>query len=106
MIDRLAFDAPAGTETDGLGGTKPLWAEQFQQRVTIIYLRGGEAVEGARLAGRPVYKIKMRQSSGARLITTDWLARDVRRGNVYNITEVDAITDRLWVYLVVEGRTA
>lgn len=103
MIDLVAFDRPTQV-ADEFGGRKPGWSEQFCQRATIIYQRGDESVQAARLAGRPIYKVKIRQSANARQVTTDWQARDVRRGIAYNITEVDSITDRQWVYLVVEGR--
>ena len=105
MIDQLAFDAPTN-EDDGYGGTKVGWEEQFKRRCTIIYQSGGEAVQAARLSGRPVFKVKMRQNEDARRITTDWQVRDVRRGDDYNITEVDAITSRQWIWLVVEGRVS
>lgn len=72
-------------------------AEIFQAHATIIYQRGDESVQAARLAGRVIYKVRIRQSADARRVTTDWRARDVRRGTEYNITEVDAITDRKWV---------
>lgn len=113
LIDRLAFDEPTEI-ADPFGGSEVGWNERFKQRATIIYQRGDEAVQAARLAGRPIYKVKMRQSSDARRITIDWRARDIRRGDTsgtfpgtpYNITGVDAVTDRQWIYLTIEGRTA
>lgn len=105
MIDQFAFDEPT-TTPDGYGGSEPGWAEQFKRRCTVIYQSGGEAVQAARLSGRPVYKVKLRQNADARRITTDWQARDVRRGDVYNITEVDNVTSRQWIWLVVEGRVS
>lgn len=114
LTSRLAFDSPTGTD-DGFGGTTEGWSEEFQRSAKMIYQSGDEAVKAARLAGRSIYKIKLRNDSGTRQISTDWRARDVRRGlpsgvpgdtlpgNRWNIVEVDAITDRAWIYIVVEG---
>lgn len=114
LTSRLAFDSPSGAD-DGFGGTTVGWAEEFQRSAKIIYQSGNEAVQAARLAGRSIYKVKLRNDSGTRQITTSWRARDVRHGLPsgvtgdtlpgarYNITEVDALTDRAWVWLVIEG---
>ncbi|MHA7852201.1 head-tail adaptor protein [Roseovarius sp.] len=102
LSERFAFDAPTSTP-DGFGGIETGWEEQFTRSCEVIYQRGSEAIEAARLTGRSIYKIKLRSDSGTRTITTDWRARDARRGTEYNVREVDAITDRAWVYLVVES---
>lgn len=102
LRDRVAFDPPAG-ETDVLGGKSEAWGEGQPTAAQLIYQKGSEAVEAARLAGRQVFKVRVRSMSKTRAVTTDYRMRDVRRGNVYNIIEVDPITDRRWVYIVVEG---
>lgn len=114
LTSRLAFDSQAGVD-DGLGGKTVAWSEQFQRSAKIIYQSGNEAVQAARLAGRSIYKVKLRNDSGTRQISTNWRARDVRHGLPsgvsgdvlpgarYNIKEVDALTDRTWVWLVIEG---
>jgi head-tail adaptor len=114
LTSRLAFDSPTGTD-DGFGGKTMGWAEEFQRSAKMIYQSGSEAVQAARLAGRSIYKIKLRNDSGTRRISTDWRARDVRRGlpdgvgadvlpgNRWNVVEVDTITDPIWIYIVVEG---
>ena len=48
----------------------------------------------------------MRQCAQAREISADWRMRDLRRGAEYNVREVDAITDRAWIFLVVESGVA
>ena len=58
------------------------------------------------MQGRAIYKVKVRSSTKSRSITTDYRMRDVRRGTEYQIREVDPITDRAWVYLVVESGVA
>lgn len=114
LSSRLAFDSPTGVD-DGLGGKTISWSEELQRSAKIIYQSGTEAVQAARLAGRSIYKVKLRNDSGTQQITTDWRARDLRHGLPsgvpgdtlpgarYNITEVDALTDRAWVWLVIEG---
>jgi head-tail adaptor len=105
LKERFVFDSPT-TAPDGFGGQEVGWTEEFTRAAEVIYQRGSEAIEAARLTGRSIYKIKLRGDSGTRTITTDWRARDARRGTQYNIREVDAVTDRAWVYLVVESGTA
>ena len=115
MRDRVAFDAPISSP-DGRGGVETAWEEQFERFVEVIYQRGSEGIEGARLSGRSSYKIRLRQSASARQITTDWRLRDLKRtmpdGNggtkpvEYNLREVDAITDRQYIWLVAESGVA
>lgn len=105
LAERFAFDEPMISESAG-GVTRPQWAERHNCRAQVIYARGSETIEAARLEGRPIYKLRIRQCQAAKPITTDWRARDVRRGTEYSIREVDAITDREWVYLVIEGGKA
>lgn len=105
MVDKLAFDKPT-ENPDGFGGVEVGWTEQFIRRAQLIYHRGGEATEAARLKGTAIYKVKLRRDSQTATITTDWRARDARRGTEYNIREADSITDRAWVYLVIEGGVA
>lgn len=114
LTSKLAFDSPAGVD-DGLGGKTIAWSQQIQRSAKVIYQSGNEAVQAARLAGRSIYKVKLRNDSGTRQITTNWRARDVRHGLPsgvsgdplpgarYSIQEVDALTDRAWVWLVIEG---
>jgi len=99
---RVAFDAPNG-EADDFGGTSEAWDEQFRRAAEFIYQSGSEAVQAARLAGRSVFKIKVRSCAATRGISTDWRMRDVRRAAEYEIREVDPVSSRAWVYLVVEG---
>lgn len=118
MRERVAFDRPINVP-DGYGGTETGWSsspESLERPAEFIYSRGSEAVEAARLAGSSIYKIRIRSSAAAREITADWRMRDLRRetfdeeGNpragVYNIREVDSITDRQWIFIVVESGVA
>jgi hypothetical protein len=49
---------------------------------------GGETVLAARLTGRGIVNITVRQSTNTRMVTTDWKAKDERSGEVYNIRSV------------------
>lgn len=105
LQELVAFDAPA-ISPDGSGGVEQGWTELFQARAEFIYSRGSEAVDAARLQGRAIYKVKLRSSTQARGLTTDYRMRDVRRNTAYQIREADAITYRAWVYLIVESGVA
>lgn len=102
LTERVAFDEPTGG-TDAFGGTIEAWTEHHVCAAQWVYGRGDESVQAAREAGRKAYKIKVRSCAATRALTTDYRMRDVRRSTVWNIVEVDAITDRAWIYIVVEG---
>lgn len=105
LNEAVAFDRPAGTPGSG-GVVSTVWSERWSSRAQFIYSRGSEVVEAARLEGRPIYKVRVRSCSAAREITTSWRMRDTRRGTEYSIREVDSVSDRQWVFLVVEGGKA
>lgn len=102
LAERVAFDAPVQSD-DGSGGIEVGWSEVYACRAEFIYSRGSEAVDQARLQGRAFYKVRIRSGAAAKGITTDHRMRDVRRSVTYNIREVDAISDRAWVYIVAES---
>lgn len=102
LHESVAFDEPTGT-TDAFGGTTEAWTERHACRAQWVYAKGDEAVQAAREAGRKAYKIRIRSCTAARSITEGYRMRDVRRSEVWNIREIDAIADRAWVYLTVEG---
>jgi head-tail adaptor len=100
---RVAFDARTAVD-DGSGNeVSGPFTERFKRLAAFVYAGGGEAVMAARLEGRGVLKVRVRSCSLTRGISSDWRMRDVRRGTPFNIREVDAVTDRDWVYLVVES---
>lgn len=105
LNESVAFDEPVQTAGQG-GVVTTVWTERWTCRAQFIYSRGSEVVEAARLEGRPIYKVRVRSCNAARAITTNWRMRDARRGTVYNIREVDGITDRQWCFIVVEGSKA
>lgn len=105
LHEAVAFDAPANT-SDGYGGHETGWAEVHLSRARFIYAKGSEAVEAARLQGKSTYKVVIPQCAAARALTTDHRMRDVRRGTEYQVREIDSISDRRWVYIVVESGVA
>lgn len=102
---RVAFDMRASAN-DGKGNTVGAWQEQFTRLSAFVYAGGGEAVMASRLEGRGVVKVRLRSDSQTRTIGQDWRMRDAHRGTPYAIREVDAVTDRRWVWLVVERGVA
>lgn len=105
LRDRVIFDRPVVQPT-GDGGTETGWSgtpESHECNAEFIYQRGSESVEAARLEGRAIYKIRIRSTGKSRQITTDWRMRHVRKKQIYDIREFDDVTDRRWIYLVVEA---
>ncbi|MBR9764141.1 MAG: head-tail adaptor protein [Rhodobacteraceae bacterium] len=101
LREAVAFDRPTRLNRPG-GVTEMGWEPVYDCRAEFIYQRGSEAVEAARLQGRGIYKVKIRQSLSAREITTDWRMRDTRRELTFDLVEVDPITDPRWIYIVAE----
>lgn len=83
----LAFDQLLETD-DGYGGQATGWDELFQARGEILWLRGSESVQAARLQGRqPVVATIPRNAQSAQL-TPEHRMRDLREGTIYNIRSV------------------
>lgn len=90
LRERVAFEARVTENPDSpidYGNTESTWAEQFERRAQYIHLRGGEAVQAARLEGRHIQVIRIRSDSATRIITTDWRAVDQKTGDVFNIRD-------------------
>lgn len=105
LNEAIALDSPT-SNPDGSGGQEQGWTEQFTDRAGFVYQKGDEASQAGKKTGSAVFKIKMRQSNNSRSITTDWRLRDTRRSVAYNITEIDTVTDRHWVWLKAERGVA
>ncbi|MPR62758.1 head-tail adaptor protein [Ochrobactrum intermedium] len=92
---------------DGMGNTVGQeWVEQFQTRGEYIHLRGSEAVMAARLQGKHTQVIRVRNSSSTRLISTDWMLRDVRTGKSFNIRDIELEVNRQFIALTCESGVA
>ena len=104
LTERAAFDAPTQVP-DGYGGQKSGWSEAYACRAHFRYLRGGEAVQAARLEGRQPVVVTIRDSAAARGITPEFRMRDTLRGDVYNVRTV--VPDgRHWIELTCEKGVA
>jgi head-tail adaptor len=68
---------------------------------------GGENVTAARLAGQQPWLIVVRQSAETRQVTTDWRARDVRAGTLFNIRSIaDPDAGRTWFEILCQSGVA
>lgn len=105
MQASLAFDEPVQIP-DGSGGTNASWAERYACRAKIRYLRGGETVQAARLAGRQPVVVSIRRCAAAEAITPAWRMRDARSGTIYNIRTVVPSDDRRWLEVTAESGVA
>lgn len=105
LSESVAFDVETATP-DGAGGSAVTWEQVFVSRAEFRYQRGNEAVQAGGLTGTAQFKVRIPSHSAARAVTPEHRMRDVRRGVAYNIREVDAITDRANVWLVVENGVA
>lgn len=95
-----------GATSDGAGGTTTAFADQFTVWAGYTNPRSGESVMAGRLAGKPTKVVRIRCSSQARQVTTDWRLRDHRTGELFNIREVTETEDRAFVDLLCEGGVA
>lgn len=105
LRERIAFDKRS-TSSNGAGGTTTAFSEQFVVWAGYTHLRGGETVMAARLDGRHPVVVRVRASTQARLVTTDWQARDKRTGVAYNIRDVTPTTDRAFIDFLCESGVA
>lgn len=105
LFQSVAFDSPV-VSPDGFGGRNDGWAEQLQARAHFRFLRGGEAVQAARLAGRQPVVVTIRSSAAARAITPAWRMRDLNAGEVYNIRAIVPTDDRRFLELTCESGVA
>lgn len=105
MRERVAFDVPVHTP-DGSGGQTRTWSEIETCGAEFRYERGREAVQSGGQTGTATFKVKIRSSQITRSIGTQHRMRDVRRSMVFNIREVDAISDLIYVWLVCEKGVA
>lgn len=118
LYHRVAFDAPDAV-ADGHGGIETGWnvAGAVEARAHFRFLRGGETVQAARLAGKQPVVVTIRNSTAARAITTGWRMRDLSIGALTTEGEWDGPSfnvrsgpvpsdDRRWLEFTVEGGVA
>ncbi|MBR0855663.1 phage head closure protein [Bradyrhizobium liaoningense] len=90
---RMAFDRREDVD-DGYGNVQADFVEQFVVWAGVEARFGGEMVTAARLAGQQPLTITVRRNAQTARITTEWRARDVRSGEVYNIRSIADPSDR------------
>ncbi|WP_347311369.1 head-tail adaptor protein [Defluviimonas sp. SAOS-178_SWC] len=105
LIEAIAFDAPTSTD-NGQGGTILGWVERLCVRAEFRFLRGGETVLQARLAGQQTIVAKIRASAASREITPEWRMRDIRTSVVYNIRSIVPTDDRHYLELTCQSGVA
>lgn len=98
-----SFDAPVAS-ANGQGGTINAWAEQFTVWAGMLFLRGGETVQAARLAGRQPVVVTVRQSSQTANIKLDWRMRVA--GVQYNVRSIVPSDDRAFYEITAESGVA
>lgn len=103
LSDQVYFDMPSD-EADEYGGTISGWVEQFSCPAKITHLRGGEAVQAARLEGRQPVLMHVRRNQMTAGITTTWRAR--WGGMPFNIRDVEFPSGRKWVVVFAESGVA
>jgi SPP1 family predicted phage head-tail adaptor len=106
---RVVFEAPMKVD-DGHGGKVQGWTpenEALKLWAKFRYLRGGETVQAARLAGRQPVVVTVRASARSKAIQTSWRMRDLRSGEVYNVRTAPVPTDdRQYLEITAEGGVA
>ncbi|MFQ6553399.1 head-tail adaptor protein [Aestuariibius insulae] len=105
LTTQVAFDAEV-LVPDGYGGQDRSWNEAFRARAQIRYQSGREAVEAGGLTGTASFKVRIRRQDAVDALTTDYRMRDLNEDLVFNIREIDRVTDRKFVWLVVENGVA
>jgi hypothetical protein len=105
LKERVAFDQRADVD-DGFGNTQGGWVEQFTCAAEFRHQGGTEAAQAARLQGRNVFGVYVRSTVATRSVDSTWQLRDTRRDTDYAIRMVDALSDRAWVYMMVESGVA
>lgn len=114
LRDRVGFYKRVEEPADELGNTQrdfpsaPIFPPV---RAQIRPKLGGEGVLAARLSGTNPVNITVRQSSDTKQITTDWMVKDERTLEVYNIRSIidpsQATSDRgHWLEMLCEKGVA
>lgn len=105
LRERVSFSREGGAP-DGFGGENPAWITEHSCRAEFRYQSGTEAHRRGQLTGTAVFKVRIRACTVARGITSEWRMRDERAQVDYNIREVDLVSDRHHVWLIVESGVA
>ncbi|HYD66172.1 head-tail adaptor protein [Azospirillum sp.] len=106
LRERVAFEKRS-VVSDGFGNVRGEFEQQFVCAAAIVAKFGGEAVTAARLSGQQPVVITVRQVGATAEITTDWRARDVRTGVIYNIRSIaDPDAGGQWLEMLCQSGVA
>lgn len=110
LFEEVAFDAPTQTP-DGSGGTDAGWTAvgtgSYVCAANYRFLRGGEAVQAARLVGKQPVIVAIWYCDEGLAITAAWRIRDLRTGKIYNIrTDPVPTPDRAFLEILCESGVA
>lgn len=112
LTERFAFEArPEGNDGRG-NAVVGDFSAVFEMRAQVFAETGrGEAVMAARLSGRPLITVRVRQCRATKAVTTDWRLRDVRTSAIYNVRDIADPFRHLpergkWLDLLCEGGVA
>ncbi len=89
LRSRVAFYQRVAAD-DGYGNTQGGFAAdpEFTVAANLRPKLGGEAVLAGRLTGKNTVNITVRRSIATVLVTTDWIAKDARSGEIFNIRSI------------------
>lgn len=106
MNRRVSFDRSERVR-DGYGGggvswtpmAGPVWAE-------FRYERGRESEQAGAQTGTAMFKVRIRRTRETKAIDASSRMTDLEDDLGFNVREVDAVTDRGFIWLVVESGVA
>lgn len=103
LRERLTFQSPS-PQDDGMGNYVEGWTTEFTCWARLQPRVGGETVLAARLQGRAVYLITVREFSDTRRIQPEWQAVDARDATrVFQIKSPSRNVDEKGAYLEIDA---
>lgn len=84
LHEQVRFESPT-TTTDEYRRSISGWTEEFTTKADYRRLRGSEAAIGARLQGKQLTVLTIRNSTKAREIKPTWRAVNTRTGETFNV---------------------
>ncbi|MEN6535646.1 MAG: head-tail adaptor protein [Bryobacteraceae bacterium] len=106
---RIGFFRRAATD-DGYGNVETAYPAdpEFARAGKVQAKFGGETVLAQRLQGQQTFTITVRQDALTRTVTTDWMAKDMRLGTIWNIRSgpVDPEDDGAWFEFLCQSGVA
>lgn len=90
-------------QADPVGGHSITYTARETFSAVVSHIGGSEVAEAARLAGREVYRVRLRRTDRTRRLDTTWRLRIPATGADYNVISVDLLTDITCVWLRIEG---